>query len=355
MTATAVWAAPSHSTGSVRGNVESFGPVPDPGHPLGVLVTEHAVYAFTSAGQPWRRSDGEDAIFTYRPGGGAPVARTTVATMPDMGLYGAAEDADGRIYVVDMNGRILRYRPDDDALASPEVYATNPYASLGWQASMWMLPAFDSAGDLFITDASQGAIWKIPPNGQPSVWLADPRFRNVPQAGLNGIAVSPDQKWLYLALPGDPSLAEGASDVYRLPLIQTPQSTDLQLFHRFLPSASDVSSTVPARPTAHRLVIPGAADLAFTASGNLFVLLAAVGAVAELDTNGNETRRITSDLFDWPLSLRFQGHSLIIANSNDIPSSDDVPQDNHAASQLLKVDVGEQGMCLFRPRIPSRH
>jgi hypothetical protein len=52
--------------------------------------------------------------------------------------------------------------------------------------------------------------------------------------------------------------------------------------------------------------------------------------------------------------MRFQGRSLIVTNSDAIPSADEVPHEHPGDSQLLKVNVGEKGLRLFRPRIAER-
>jgi hypothetical protein len=199
-----------------------FGPVPLPGHPFGVLATASAVYVTTSLGQAWRPGAGIDDVFTYRTSGGPPIASTQVTTSPTMGLYGTAQDAAGRIYVVDMNGRILRFTPTSHGLTGPETYATvpEPYRSLGWPASMWMLLAFDAKGNLFVTDADLGAIWRIPPNGQPSIWFQSPDLLSTAGGGANGIAIGPDHK-LYVAVPAEADHVF-ASKIFRLPLTDAP-------------------------------------------------------------------------------------------------------------------------------------
>jgi sugar lactone lactonase YvrE len=306
--------------------VSVFGPVPAPGHPFGVLATKDAVYATTSAVSPLRPDSGEQVVLRYPTDGGAPVARSTVQTAPDMGLFGAAEDAEGRIYVVDMNGRILRFTPNGGGLAGPEVYATDPYRELGWKASMWMNPVFDRKGNLYVIDASQGAIWRIPPSRTPAVWFQDPRIAGH-SAGANGMTLGPDRK-LYFPLADGP--------LYRLPLTTTsPRHDQLELFHEFT-----------VEPGAHDTPLPGPIDVAFGRSGRLYVTLASADRIAVLAPDGNVLREITSDAFDYPLGVRFQGRSLLVANSNFLG------QENQAHWAILKVFVGESGLPLIRPTLP---
>ena len=349
------------------GTTTVFAQLPCPGHPYGVLVTDSAVYATTSSGAPFRESGGKDEVLAFSPAGDAqPNETVTVDTMPDMGLYGAAADAQGRIYVVNMNGEILRLTPTAHGHFAEDIYATNPYQALGWKVSMWMFDAFDAAGNLYVTDASEGAIWKIAPNGEPAIWFQDVRLRQPVQlAGLNGLDVSPDQRWLYFVLPGEPQNLS-TSAIYRLPLTSTsPAPSDLQLFHEFTShfDPATLPGAFPLDPFANHVPPPAADDLAFAASGNMYVTLSGAGAIAVLDRGGNEIRRIADPQFDWSLALRFQGDSLIVANSNTIPNGNDVPngatgacpQDGyHAAdSALLKVYVGEPALQLLSPKIPG--
>ena len=306
------------------GAVRVFADVPAPGTPFGVLATEDSVYVSTSSGSTFRRGAGTDAVFRYSEDGGTPVA-ATVETMPDMGLFGMAEDGDGRIYVVDMNGRILRFTPDAGGLGAPEVYATNPYRALGWKVSMWMLPAFDTNGDLYVTEGTQGSIWRIPPGGAPTLWFQDPRLASVPYGGLNGLAIGPDHR-LYLAM------AQGT--IYRLPLsTATPTADKLELFHAFPPDPAGY----PAPPV-------GSTDLAFGRSGKLYVTLGTKGAIAVLNTTGDVVEEITDPRLDCPLGIRFHGTSVLVAVSSYFRGNPD-------AWKILAVDVGEPGLPLARPHL----
>ena len=317
--------------------VSQFGPVPSPGHPFGVLATKSGVYVTTSSGDPFMPSTGDDAIFRYAASGGKPIDVTHVKTSPTMGLYTAAEDSAGRLYVVDMNGRILRYTPSANGLTHREVYATNPYAALGWPVSMWECLAFDSKGNLYVTDEQLGAIWKIPPNRKPALWLQDPRLLPVPLTGVNDIAIGPDGK-LYFVQPIPADRAGGAT-VYRLPLTSsTPSSAQLEVFHEF-----------PVAPAGGRTPIPAADDLAFGRSGKLYVTLTLSDQVAVLSADGkHEVATISSDAFDSPLGVRFEGDSILVANSN---YAERIPPSDPANMRILKVDVGEPGLPLIRPAI----
>src|SRR4051794_35982461 len=98
------------------GDVSVFASAPAPGHPFGIAVDgKNRVYVSTSAGDFFaghQNSDGE-RVFTYD-GHGRLLHTMVIDTAPnsDMGLFGLALDGNHgknhKLYVADMNGRILR-------------------------------------------------------------------------------------------------------------------------------------------------------------------------------------------------------------------------------------------------------
>lgn len=323
------------------GHTTVFANVPTPGHPFGVLATENAVYVATSAGSPFDPNTRPETIFRYDPEGGRPTASVAVPTMPQMGLHDIAEDGDGRIYVVDMNSRILRFTPTETGLSEPAVYASvpEPYATLGWAASMWQNLAFDSDGNLFVTDASLGAIWRIGPDRIPTIWLRCPKFLSMQIAGLNGIAFGPDHRLYVVQLAVHDPANFGGSRVYRLPRPapgRAPSCAGAKVFHDFRVNRAQ-----------KRVPFPSGCDLAFAKSGNMYVTLNAHNAVAVIGPNGRELRRISDKRFDVPIGIRFQQDSVLIANSNYLP------RENADHWLILKAFVGEPGLPLVRPHLPS--
>src|SRR5260370_18546866 len=79
-----------------------------------------------------------------------------------------------KLYVADMNGRILRLALDRDA-AAPELFAQvpPPFSGLGWHASMWNDLVFDPAGNLFMTD-DKPRLWRGPPRRPAPLRFAGP-------------------------------------------------------------------------------------------------------------------------------------------------------------------------------------
>jgi sugar lactone lactonase YvrE len=324
------------------GDTTVFASVPAPGHPFGVAVDRNRIYISTSAGDFFTspatgghlNSDGE-RLFAYDKRGKL-VRTTSIATMlnSDMGLFGPAVDGNPkpthRLYVADMNGRILRLALDQKN-SSPELFAqVPPSLSGGWKVSMWNDLVFDRAGNLFMTD-DKPRLWRVTPDGQASIWFQDSRL-----LGLFGFAggplggrIDPTGKFLYFTITASATFP-GEAVVYRLPLIDQPSASDLQLVHRF--------PVVPGQAP------PQATGLAFARSGNLYVGLIGPSEIAVLDAAGNEVRRISSALLDTPWGLAFMGQSLLVTNA------DIQPVDSPNRWQVLKVFVGESGLPLNRPR-----
>jgi sugar lactone lactonase YvrE len=319
------------------GDVTVFASAPAPGHPFGIAVDETRVYVSTSAGDffaPHLNSDGE-RVFAYDLQGGL-VNTTSIATMPnsDMGLFGLAVDGNPKpnhkLYVADMNGRILRLDLSQHP-AAPQVFAQVPPAYAGgWMTAMWNDLVFDKAGNLYVPD-DKPRIWRVSPDGQPSVWFTDPRL-----AGFFGFAggplggrIDPSGKYLYFSITASATFPLEAV-IYRLRLVDHPTATDLELVHRF-----------PFDPSQ---APPQATGLAFAKSGNLYVSLLGPNQIAVLDPAGGEIRRLSSPLFHSPWGLAFIGNSLLVTNG------DLEPGDNPDAWKIFKVFVGETGLPLNRPR-----
>ncbi len=192
---------PAHANESARpaiGDTTVFATAPFPGHLFGVAVDHSRIYISTSRGDFFaspatggQLNSAGERVFAYDKAGHL-VKTTSIATMPnsDMGLFGLALDGNPtpthKLYVADMNGRILRLALDRDA-AAPELFAQvpPPFSGLGWHASMWNDLVFDKSGNLFMTD-DKPRLWRVTPDGHASIWFTDPRL-----AGLFGFAGGP--------------------------------------------------------------------------------------------------------------------------------------------------------------------
>jgi sugar lactone lactonase YvrE len=322
------------------GDTTVFASVPAPGHPFGVAVDKNRVYISTSAGDFFTdpatgghlNSDGE-RVFAYDKNGNL-VTTTSIATGPNsnMGLFGLALDGnekpDHQLFIADMNGRILRL-PLDRKNAAPVLFAQAPLPG-GWMVTMWNDLVFDRAGNLFMTD-DKPRLWRVTQDGQPEIWFQDPRLTGFFgfAGGPLGGRIDPTGKFLYFSITVSATFP-GEAVVYRLPLVDHPSASDLQVVHRF--------PVVPGQP------LPQAAGLAFAESGNLYVSLIGTNQIAVLDPAGNEIRRISSPLFDSPWGLAFMGQSLLVTNA------DIQPVESPNRWKVLRVFVGEDGLPLNRPR-----
>jgi len=324
------------------GETTVFTTAPAPGHLFGIAVDRDRTYVSTSAGDFFAEpatgghlnSDGE-RVFAYDRSGKL-VQTTIIATRPnaDMGLFGLALDGNPKpnhqLYVADMNGRILRLSLDQNN-PNPELFSQPPsQLAGGWMVTMWNDLVFDRAGNLFMTD-DKPRLWKVTPDGQASIWFEDPRL-----TGLFGFAggplggrIDPSGKFFYFTITASATFP-GEAVVYRLPLVDHPSASDLQLVHRF--------------PVVPGQALPQASGLAFAESGNLYVGLIGTDQIAVLDPSGNEIRRISSPLFHSPWGIAFLGQSLLVTNADIQPS--EIP--DHWT--VLKVFVGESGLLLNRPR-----
>jgi sugar lactone lactonase YvrE len=334
--------ASSSETDPAIGDTSVFASVPAPGHPFGVAVDQRRVYISTSAGDFFTspatgghlNSDGE-RVFVYDEKGNL-LRTTTVATMPNsnMGLFGLAFDGNKgrnhRLYIADMNGRILSLDVNQKN-AAPQLFAqAPPQLAGGWMVTMWNDLVFDRKGNLFMTD-DKPRLWRVTPDGDAAIWFQDPRL-----AGLFGFAggplggrIDPSGKFLYFSITVSAAFP-GEAVVYRLPLVDHPSASDLQLVHRF--------PVVPGQQ------LPQATGVAFAESGDLYVALIGTNQIAVLDPAGNEIRRISSPLFHSPWGLAFTGQSLLVTNA------DIQPVETPNNWKVLKVFVGENGLPLNRPR-----
>ena len=334
----AAGAGPVAAGGPAVGDVSVFASVPAPGHPFGIAVGDGRVYVSTSAGDffaPYVNND-DERVFTYSAGG--QLLGTTVidtAADSDMGLFGLAVDgnrgADHKLYVADMNGRILRLDLGGHA-SNPEVFAQvpSPFREEGWMAAMWNDLVFDEAGNLYVPD-DKPRIWRVSPDGTPKIWFTDPRLGGFFEfaGGPLGARIDPSGEWLYFSITVSAEFPLEAV-IYRVRLVDAPTADDLELVHRF---PFDPGAGAP----------PQATGLAFSAAGNLYVSLLGPNEIAVLNPAGNEIARIPDPRFHSPWGLAFVGKSLLVTNGDLEPG---VHPDEW---KIFRVYVGEAGLPLIQP------
>jgi outer membrane protein assembly factor BamB len=342
--------ARSHAAVAASDAVSVFASAPAPGHPFGIAVGDGRVYVSTSAGDFFadpanggHLNSDDERVFTYTLDGDL-VDSTVIDTADnsDMGLFGLALDGNPgpkhQLFVADMNGRILTVGLGAHA-GPPKVFSQVPAESGlagDWMLSMWNDLAFDTSGNLFVPD-DKPRIWRVSPDGTARIWFTDPRL-----TGLFGFAggplggrIDPTGQWLYISITLAAEFAPSPdATIYRIRLVDHPTADDMQLVHRFV--ASPDPTVAP----------PQATGLAFAKSGNLYVSLLGPNQVAVLNPAGDEIRRISDPRFFSPWGLAFTGNSLLVTNG------DLEPGDHPEHWQIFKVNVGEPGLPLNRPRVP---
>ncbi len=323
------------------GDVSVFASAPAPGHPFGIAVDgKNRVYVSTSAGDFFagHQNSDDERVFTYD--GHGKLINTTVidtAANSDMGLFGLALDGNHgknhKLYVADMNGRILRLDTSGKH-AAPEVFSQVPVSSGlagDWMLSMWNDLVFDKHGNLYVPD-DKPRIWKVSPDGTASIWVTDPRL-----AGLFGFAggplggrIDPSGQWLYVSITVAANPA-WTSQIWRIRLVDHPTPADIELVHEFPFDGNPATA-------------PQATGLAFAKSGNLYVSLIGPNQIAVLDPSGAVVARISDPRFHSPWGLAFSGKSLLVTNGDLEPGT------NPDAWKIFKVYVGETGLPLNRPK-----
>ena len=195
--------------------------------------------------------------------------------------------------------------------------------------------AFDSEGNLFITDSFQATIFRVPAGGGAAVpFYQDPRFdtSTIPgfSIGLNGLRVTPDDGKVVFDVTFGPN-----AGVYTLPRIFYPPPFTLQLLHAY------TNGELPD-------------GLALGGNGRAFayVTLAGSNQVGILDTRGKEYARISAPPsstlpvgFDNPANIAFDGRGGILVTNHALFG-------NPADAAVLDTMVFDFGAPLAHPIIP---
>lgn len=285
--------------------IREFAQLPvEPGQPGGIVVDGNTVYVSTF-GFVVRPADGFDNIYSYRLDTGTLLEdRPNPARIPRrfqvciMGISGMAADGQGRLYLVDMNSRIVRLDPRTGAT---EDYATFPTGVAGPLPTMPLDIAFDPDGYAYVSDIGGAPIvWRIPPGGgQAEVWFTDTRFAGVWSQGGNGIRIDPTGRYIYLGVFTS-AQNQGRGSIYRFPL-ENPTANQVELFHQY-------SNNVEAPPLGD-----GPLGFAFGASGKLYVAMPGSASVSVLKPDGTEERRIVLPAQAQFLALTERGSLLVTA------------------------------------------
>lgn len=331
------------------GDVQVLATVPfPPGFPEGIAVNGDKVYvagpaSFDTAGTPASKVFAYDLktgelLRTYEIQGELtqfPHANSCIAF-----------DSAGRLYVVNLQLGIIRL---DLGSGAQQAYAPPlpnllPCSQAPAPCSPTFLDspplpndiAFDSNGNLYLTDSFQATIWRIPSGGgQPQIWFQDSRLDT--PFGANGLRLSPDNTKIYFAVTADGVGPFGnflGGKIYTLPLVSNPVAADLQTFYQYNGEAPD--------------------GIAFGKSGNLYVALAAPfnSGVSILGPNANEVARLTNPVgspifpYDSPANIAFGKQGTILLTNHAFATA--IP----ANFTVLNVFVDDKEEPLVKPSIP---
>lgn len=206
--------APAHAGAQAKYAVSLFARVPPPGQPEGIAVSpaDRMVYVGTNPNSLPTSSQPPSKVFAFARDGA--LEREWTITGQDKssgtyGLYGLAFDGNGILYALDRSPpRVIRLDPHTGAQSDYARFPDVPPCSTGHagecsetiadQPAFPNYPAFGPDGTLYVTDALQAALWRIPPGGgRPELLLTDPRLDSA-VAGPNGLWLSPDARTLTL-------------------------------------------------------------------------------------------------------------------------------------------------------------
>lgn len=290
--------------------------VPYPGQPQGLLVEGDTVWTTPAAFGQVEVREWPIRAYDVRTGRERP-EDTMVLPAPgpsSMALAGMARDARGRMYVLDMNGRLLRTtdnrRPARDR--QWETYATIPGAFASPVHTTWPLRnsmpvdiSFDRAGNAYVADFNLPTIWRIRPGGgEAEAWFTDARTTGVPFA-VGAVKVDPSGKnlWFSTCLASRPhELGHGV--IHRMPLTDRPDPSAIEEVWR-----SDSPVSCPD-------------SLVFGTSGKLYSSLFYGNQVLVLNSDGSEDRRFGPALpgsaipVDQPGALAFDGRGRLSSRTS---------------------------------------
>jgi sugar lactone lactonase YvrE len=325
------------------GDTEVLTRIPYPGQPLGLLLDGDTVWV--SGGGVMQPEVDQWAVWAYDRRTGREKAAdsfTVAAPAPAiaMGLAGMARDDRGRLYVVDMNGRILRTTARGSRTV--EVYATVPTqgpgaADVPWPAgvSMPVDIAFDPAGNAYVADVNIPAIWRVPPGGgEAQPWFVDTRLLGVP-IGTTAVRMAPSGRDLYFAMclsssPHHPT--EGV--IYRMP-IDAPTAA----------AVTEVFRSPTSCPHA----------LAFGTSGKLYASLTLANQVVVLWPDGTEERRFPSKEENARQEVPYQAPHWIALDGDGwllVANAAHLAVHNPKNQAILKAFVDDTAAPLPEPSLP---
>lgn len=333
--------ASGEEPGPALGETRVFTRVPTPGSGGGILVDGETVWAGALGFMQPEVDRWPVWAYDRRTGAEKADQRVSVerAGPAVMGLRGIVRDAQGRLYLLDMNGRVLRTTVPGAGRRTVELYATFPTYGNGTAYVPWAgqsMPydiTFDAAGNAYVADLNFPAIWRVRPGGgEAEAWFVDPRLQGVAGLGTAAVRLAPNGRDLYFSLCLSSSLHHPTEGViYRLP-IEAPTAAEV----------TEVFRSPDSCPTG----------LAFGASGKLYASLFLANQVLVLSRDGTEERRFPSKEanarqeipYAQPAQLALDGDGWLLVGNEAVMKPE------HSA--ILKAFVDDTPAPLAEPSLP---
>jgi sugar lactone lactonase YvrE len=323
--------------------------VPPPGYPaLSLVAPDRTIYVgtFTNA---TGEATGPSHLYAYSPDGLMLRDWTIKGQNPDgnNGIQVAAQDANGVLYLLDQQPpRVLAFDPHTGRQSTYATFTDVPSCgSTSGNCSATVIDnppepdyaAWGTDGSLYVTDYTQGLIWRVPPGGgQAHVWFTDPKLDGT-MFGPAGIVMMPDHKTLMLSTSAGGATSIGnptSGKLYTLPIRSDGSPGALE----------QIWESGPAQ---------GPDGFALATSGNVYMALVGPGTnqLVEISPDGKELGRTPATPldnqmmtvpFDGPSSVQFDGERMIV--TNDAFFSGD---QSHWV--LFDVWAGEPGAPVYVP------
>lgn len=313
------------------GDSFTFATLPAPGAPTAISVSPSGeVWVGTDNG-PERGEDGPPKVFQLSSDGTVqreyqPTSLAGGITDLVVGESGAVHllaRAPAGVFVLDPDsGATEAYASIPDvAPCIPPVVVDDCDAAIVDQAPSPSAMAFDADGSLFVADAGQGAIWRIPAGGgDAEQWLVEMGWASpAGDTGPTGLAF------------------DGAGNL--VVAVQGLLTEDVGVI--YLIEVTDDDGAGEAVELARTEAGERPAGIALGASGRVYVPLSAAGQILVLDREGEEVGRTPTEAgIDTPMGIAFRGTDLLVTAQ--------APTDA-TAGQVVRLPVEEPGGTIHAP------
>ena len=246
----------------------------------------------------------------------------TFAQLPSPGggfMVGLAIDRGGHVYAA-----MSSFDPETHGIW--KIHRNGHMMELFTPLDVSSLPndmVFDERGNLFVTDSTQGQVWKIDRRGHAAVWVADALLEGVvgPPLGIaigaNGITFDADERNLYVA-------NSNFGRIVRVPVTNHGMAGKPEVY-------------------AEDPILSGADGITFDHEGRLFVAATGTEVIAVISEDGEDVTVLAEDeLLDFPANVRFgrgdHEDTLYIANFAFLRFAGIVEGDPNPALLTLDVD-----------------